>query len=101
MVRPPKIVCAIMGIHALVTGVILLTGYLHGVAYGAEAESVAWPFMLMIAVFLVDFPMAYLAQIMGFDSSVIIFIWIGGTVMWGSVAWACVKVYRKLISGPK
>ncbi len=75
-----------MGIHALVTGVIFLTGYLHGVAYGADAENAEWPFILEMIVSLVDFPVAYLAETMGFSSYGIILIWIGGTLMWGGIA---------------
>ena len=101
MSRPPKVVCAIMSIHALMTGAIFLTGYLHGRIYGADAENTAWPFISVMIVFMVDFPVAYLAKIMEFKSGGIIFIWIGGTVMWGGVAWVWVKVYRKLISSPR
>lgn len=90
-----------MGIHALVTGAIFLTGYLHGVIYGAEAENAAWPFISVMVVFVIDFPVAYLAKIMEFESYGIIFIWIGGTIMWGGLSWVWVKAYRRLISGPK
>lgn len=101
MPKFPKIVNVIMGIHAIMVGAIFLTGYLHGVAYGAETENAEWLFILGMVISLVDFPVAYLAEIMGFSSYGIFFIWIGGTLMWGGIAWVWVKVYRKLISGPQ